>query len=74
MKCKVCSRQAQQQAQSNYCELHLKAYENLQRKFLDWKKASSIEWKNYLQEVAKNPLTGAWAKEVAESLLSEENT
>jgi hypothetical protein len=54
--------------------LHLKAYENLQEKFLEWKKASNIEWENYLQEVAKNPLTGVWAKEVAESLLSEENT
>ena len=70
MKCRVCSREAQSQAQNNYCELHLRAYENLQRKFQDWKKASNIEWKNYLQEVAKNPLTGIWAKEVAESLLS----
>ncbi len=74
MKCKVCSRPAQSQAQNSYCELHQKAYENLQKKFQDWKKASTIEWKKYLQEVAKNPFTGIWAKEVAETLLSEENT
>ena len=72
MKCKVCSRQAPPQAQNSHCELHQKAYENLQKKFEDWKKASNIEWKNYLQEVARNPLTGIWAKEVAESLLSAE--
>jgi hypothetical protein len=73
LKCKICSRQAQPQAQNNYCELHQEAYESLQGKFEDWKRASNIEWKNYLQEVAKNPLTGIWAKEVAASLLSEEN-
>jgi len=72
LKCKICKREAQSQAQNSYCELHLRAYENLQRKFQDWKKAFDIEWKNYLQEVAKNPLTGIWAKEVAESLLSAE--
>jgi len=36
-----------------------------------WRKASNTEWKNYLNEVAKNPFTGTWAKEMAESLLSE---
>jgi hypothetical protein len=51
--------------------LHQKAYDNLQQRFEDWKKASGIDWKNYLQEVARNPLTGIWAKEVAESLLLE---
>jgi len=71
LKCKVCSRQAQPQAQDSYCELHQKAYENLQKKFEDWKKAYNVEWKNYLKEVARNPLTGMWAKEVAESLLLE---
>ena len=73
MKCKVCSRQAQPQLQGSFCELHRKAYESLQKKFQDWKKASNIEWKDYLQEVAKDPLTGIWAKEVAESLLVEEH-
>ena len=72
MKCKICSRQAQPQPQNDYCELHQKAYENLQKKFQEWKKASNIEWKGYLQEVAKNPLTGIWAKEVAENLFIEE--
>lgn len=68
MKCKVCSREAQEQPQSEYCELHQKAYENLQKKFELWKKASNIDWENYINEVARNPLTGTWAKEVAESL------
>jgi len=70
LKCKVCSRQAQ--TQSEYCELHEKAYQNIRQKFEDWKKASDVEWKEYLREIAKNPLTGTWAKEVAENLLSNE--
>jgi len=71
LKCKVCSRETQVQPQSKYCELHQKAYESILKKFEVWKKASNIEWKNYLNEVAKNPFTGIWAKEVAESMLSE---
>jgi len=71
LKCKVCSREAQTQPPSKYCELHQKAYENIQKKFETWKKASELEWKDYLHEIAKNPLTGVWSKEVAESLLSE---
>lgn len=71
MKCKACSREAQMQPPSKYCELHQKACENIQEKFEVWKKASSIDWKDYLQEIAKNQLTGIWAKEVAEIMLSE---
>ena len=69
MKCKVCSREAQVQPQSKYCEFHGKAYESIRKKFEIWKQASNIEWEDYLREVAKNPFTGIWAKEVAENLL-----
>jgi len=70
LKCKVCSRQAQ--TQSEYCEFHEKAYQNISQKFEVWKRASGVDWKEYLREVAKNQFTGTWAKEVAESLLSKE--
>jgi len=70
LKCKVCSREAQ--SQSEYCELHEKAYQNVRQRFEVWKKASGVEWREYLKEIAKNPLTGTWAREVAESLLSKE--
>jgi len=70
LKCKVCSREAQ--IQSEYCELHEKAYQNIRQRFEVWKKASGVEWKEYLKEIAKNPFTGTWAREVAENLLSKE--
>lgn len=70
MKCKVCSREAKTYSQSEYCEPHQKAYGNIQEKSEAWQKALNIEWKDYLNEIAKNQLTGIWAKEVAENLLS----
>ena len=66
MNCKVCDRDA---TQSGYCELHAKAYESVVKKFDLWRIALEISWKEYLSEIAKNPLTGEWAKEVAEYLI-----
>jgi len=72
LKCKVCSREAQAHPPSEYCELHEKAYQNIRLKFEDWKKGLRVEWKQYLTEITKNPLTGKWVKEVVENLLSKE--
>jgi hypothetical protein len=65
LKCRICSREA---TESEYCELHMKAHENITKKYELWKKALGISWKEYLSEIAKNPFTGEWAKEVAEHL------
>ena len=70
MKCKVCSREAQE---NGFCALHLKVYKNILDKFTVWKKASDISWIQYLVEIQKNSLTGEWAKEVAKHLMKEEN-
>jgi len=66
MKCKACSREA---GESGYCELHTKAYENIAEKYKVWQKAIQISWKEYLSQIVKNPLTGKWALEVAESMI-----
>ncbi len=67
-KCRVCGREALEK----YCELHDKAYRNIVQKYEDWRRALEISWKEYLKEVAKNPYTGYWAKEVAEELIKSE--
>ena len=69
MKCRICEREAT----TEYCEFHEKAFENLTQQFSIWKKALEISWKGFLNEIIKNPYTGAWVKEVAESLLSEKS-
>ena len=67
MKCKICDRETI----TKYCELHEKAYESIVQKYNVWKRALEISWKEYLNEVIKNPFTGMLAKEVAKELLSE---
>jgi len=66
LQCKICSRET---SEKGYCEFHLKAYQNIVEKYDIWKKACEVSWKEYLSEVAKNSLTGEWAKEVAEYLI-----
>jgi hypothetical protein len=71
MKCTVCGEEAGEQ---NYCTLHSKAYKAIVDSYGRWKKAIGISWKDYLSEIAKNPLTGEWAKEVAENLIEAEKS
>ncbi len=68
MKCKLCDRDV---ARIDYCALHENAYRNLLEKFEVWQKALGLSWRDYLNQVAKNPSTGTKAREVAEALLSE---
>lgn len=70
LKCKICSKEA---VSNGYCMLHEKAHQNLTEKFETWKGALGISWKNYLNEIIKNPSTGVKAREVAEALLSIHN-
>jgi hypothetical protein len=65
LKCQVCSREADE---NGYCSLHANAYRQVTAKYERWKTASQISWKEYLREIAKNPLTGEWAREVAKQL------
>jgi len=50
----------------------MKAYENLKLKYNEWREAMEISWEEYLRQIINNPLTGLWAKEVAQVLLKDE--
>jgi len=69
MKCIICNREALEK----YCELHEKAYRNIVQKYEDWRRAMDVSWKEYLNEIVKNPYTGSWAKEVAGQLLKNKD-
>ncbi len=71
MKCHICDREAWSEG---YCKFHAKAHQAVIKKYDDWRKALGISWKEYLSEIAQNPLTGEWAKEVALQLAEQENT
>ncbi|UCE29107.1 MAG: hypothetical protein JSV85_07630 [Candidatus Bathyarchaeota archaeon] len=64
MKCEICSKKAM----NEYCKLHERAKENIIGKYNLWKTALNISWKEYLNEITKNPYTGSSAKELAEHL------
>jgi len=49
-------------------------HESITRKYERWNEALGISWKEYLSEIAKNPLTGEWTREVAEHLRKSEKT
>ncbi len=66
MKCEICGRDAE----SEFCELHMRAHENLRERYEAWRSAMDIGWREYLEEVLKNPYTGLWVKEVAQHLLN----
>lgn len=66
MKCKICNREA---VKNGYCDLHTEAHNSIVNKYEAWKRALGLSWEEYLSEIAKNPLTGEWAKEVAEYLI-----
>lgn len=65
LKCRIC----RGGAIDTYCQLHEKANRNIVENYIVWKKALNISWKEYLNEIAKNPYTGSAAKELAEHLM-----
>lgn len=65
MKCPVCGREAI----GGLCRYHAEAKERVLAAYPLWVKAyGSIEWKDFLDNVKRNPQTGQWAKEIAELL------
>jgi hypothetical protein len=71
LNCKICPRKP---AKNGFCQMHLKAYENIVEKYHVWRKALKVSWREYLSEIEQNPLTGEWAKEVANYLINNEGT
>jgi len=70
MNCKICSRPNKKEG---YCNLHLKAYQNICEKFEAWNNALEVSWIDYLVSISKNSLTGEWAKEVVKYLIEDES-
>ena len=70
MKCKICERKAE----SEFCKFHKISFENLVKKFEEWKKSMDISWPEYLKMLQNNPYTGVWVKEVIQYLLSKNQT
>lgn len=71
-RCKLCWRTSKED--SEYCYYHHTALENLKDTYWIWRRALDIDWKIFLEEVSERSETGAWAREVAVSLLREKSS
>ena len=69
MKCIICRRKSDKK----YCGFHNEAYENISRKYVFWKRAKEISWKEYLKELVEISYTGIWAKEVVKYLMENKD-
>ena len=69
MNCKICVRETDE---GDFCPFHARAHDNILQSYGLWKKGLKIPWKDYLTEMRKNCLTGEWAREVAEYLITNE--
>ena len=70
MKCVICVRSGEE----DFCRWHKESYDKLKESYKQWKEAMGIIWREYLEEVGRNPNTGDWAKEVASYLLKKEES
>jgi hypothetical protein len=65
MKCVLCGREGV----PDLCLYHAEAKERVEAAYPKWVAAcGGIDWKDYLDNVKRNPQTGQWAKEIAEHL------
>ena len=65
MKCPICGRKAV----ADLCRYHSEAKEKVRVAYPLWVKAyGDMEWKDFLDNVKRNPQMGQWAKEIAEVL------
>ncbi len=67
MSCRICGRRAK----SEFCSRHEEAYRSILEGYREWREAMSISWRKYLEEIAKNPYSGRWVKDVASYLLAK---
>lgn len=68
-KCLVCQSTVEK---GDFCDAHLIAKNNLQKKYSDWQKAfGKLSWQDYLDRMVNDSEipVGDWAKEVADYFL-----
>ena len=66
MKCKVCSREADEDA---YCPQHGAAYNNLEEGYKKWRYALGLSWVQYLERLDKINGTGKLVIEIIADIL-----
>ncbi len=64
-KCVICSRDV---VDNDLCRYHLEALNNLRMAHDGWKKATGLDWENYMEKLVLIEETGRWVIDVIEHL------
>ena len=66
--CTICGRASLNE--SDYCQYHQEALNNLRSSYEHWKKASGASWEEYIEKLCEIEETGRWVFDVAEQIRS----
>ena len=66
--CTICGRVSLNE--SDYCQYHQEALNNLRSSYEHWKKASGASWEEYIEKLCEIEETGRWVFDVAEQIRS----
>jgi hypothetical protein len=67
-RCKLCHREI---VEGEYCGYHREAYTHLVDTYDAWKASTGASWTEFLSEASTTKEIGAWARDVAQDLLSK---
>jgi hypothetical protein len=65
--CQICRRPSE----DALCRYHREAFRRLVKHYKVWKERKGFTWKQYLEGMCANEMTGAWVREVAEYAIKE---
>ena len=66
--CTICGRVALKE--SDYCNYHQDALDNLKSSYEHWSKASGVSWEEYIEKLCQIEETGRWVLDVVEQIRS----
>lgn len=68
--CTICGRASLDNME--YCRYHQEALNNLRSSYEEWREASGVSWKEYIERLCEIDETGQWVHEVADQIRSED--
>jgi hypothetical protein len=68
--CGICGRET---SDDELCRYHHEASNNLRAAYEGWKKATGINWEDYLDRISQIEETGRWVIDVIEHITSQDD-
>jgi hypothetical protein len=68
--CEICGRDA---SDDELCRYHLEALNNLKTGYDGWKKATGMNWEDYMEKIVHIEETGRWVLDVIERIKQQDD-